>query len=139
MNWIVVVPSALASAVEFVEAFTIVLAVGITRGWRSALTGTFLAAVVLAVVTVALGAGLLRAVPLDALKVIIGVFLLLFGLKWLRKAIMRYSGLKALHDEAETFREEVAVLRQGARSTGTIDWLAASTSFNGVLLEGLEV
>jgi uncharacterized membrane protein len=139
MNWIVVVPSALASAVEFVEAFTIVLAVGITRGWRSALTGTFLAAVVLAVVTVALGAGLLKAVPLDALKVIIGVFLLLFGLKWLRKAIMRYSGLKALHDEAETFREEVAVLQQGARSTGAVDWLAASTSFNGVLLEGLEV
>jgi uncharacterized membrane protein len=103
------------------------------------MAGTFGAVVVLAVITVALGAGLLSAVPLSALKVAIGALLLLFALKWLRKAIMRFSGLKALHDEAETFREEVAMLSQAAGQRGTIDWLAASTSFNGVLLEGLEV
>jgi len=108
-----------------VEAFTIVLAVGITRGWRSALAGTFGAVLVLAAITGALGAGLLSTVPLGALKVIIGIFLLLFGLKWLRKAIMRFSGLKALHDEAETFREEVAMLSAAQRHAGAIDWLAA--------------
>jgi uncharacterized membrane protein len=139
VSWVVAVPSALASGVEFVEAFTIVLAVGITRGWRSALAGTFGAVLVLAAITGALGAGLLSTVPLGALKVIIGIFLLLFGLKWLCKAIMRFSGLKALHDEAETFREEVAMLSEAQRHAGAIDWLAASTSFNGVLLEGLEV
>jgi uncharacterized membrane protein len=139
MVWVVAVPSALASGVEFVEAFTIVLAVGITRGWRSSLAGTFGAVLVLAAITGALAAGLLSTVPLGALKVVIGVFLLLFGLKWLRKAIMRFSGLKALHDEAETFREEVAMLTKADREGGALDWLAASTSFNGVLLEGLEV
>jgi uncharacterized membrane protein len=136
----VAVPSALASAVEFVEAFTIVLAVGVTRNWRSALAGTAVALVVLAAIVLVLGVAVLRLVPIDLLRGLVGVFLLLFGLKWLRKAILRYSGYKALHDEAETFREEVEVLRsRAATDPRSIDPFAATTSFNGVLLEGLEV
>lgn len=140
MNWVVAVPAGLASGVEFVEAFTIVLAVGVTRGWRSGIAGMAAAIVVLALLVAALGAGLLNAVPLDALRTAVGIFLLLFGLKWLRKAILRYSGLKALHDEAETFREEVDRMRHERREERAgVDWIGATTSFNGVFLEGLEV
>lgn len=140
MNWVVAVPTALASAVEFVEAFTIVLAVGVTRGWRNSLAGSVIATVVLGLIVAVLGVAVLRLVPLDALRTLVGLFLLLFGLKWLRKAIMRYSGLKALHDEAETYREEVELLdRQERADRRALDWVAAGTSFNAVLLEGLEV
>ncbi len=136
--WFVAGSAALASGVEFVEALTIVLAVGFTRRWRDAFEGAIAAAVALAVIVAVLGLGLLQLVPLDALRTVIGTLLLLFGLKWLKKAILRYSGFKALHDEEATFREEVEALRIRGSERGR-DWFAVSTAFNGVFLEGLEV
>jgi len=125
--------------VEVVEAFTIVLAVGVTRGWRSSLAGAILALILLVGLVALLGIAILQVVPLTTLRIIVGVFLLLFGLKWLRKAVLRYAGFKALHDEAETFREEVAELSGGVRKRSFFDGAALATSFNAVLLEGLEV
>jgi uncharacterized membrane protein len=129
---LVVLSTFLASAVEWVEAFTIVLAVGLFRGWRAALTGTALAAVALAVIVVALGAAV-NSFPVADAQVVVGVFLLLFGLRWLHKAILRAAGLKALHDEAEEFEETQRKLSTREH------WVAVSTAFNGVLLEGVEV
>lgn len=134
----VAVSAALASGVEFVEALTIVLAVGVAKSWRDALEGTAAAAVALAVMVAVIGIGLLQLVPLDVLRTVIGVLLLVFGLKWLRKAIMRYSGLKALHDEDATYQEELERFRERGGAAGR-DWFAVSTAFNGVFLEGLEV
>jgi Ca2+/H+ antiporter, TMEM165/GDT1 family len=129
-----------ASAVEFVEAFTIVLAMGMTRSWRSALVGTALAVVALAVVTAVLGVGLKDYVQASMLQIIIGPLLLVFGLQWLRKAILRSAGLKALHDEDAIFREEQDAARQAGRETRWgLDWFAFVVSFKGVFLEGLEV
>src|SRR4051812_27205753 len=130
----------LASAVEFVEAFTIVLAMGITRGWRSALTGTIAALVLLAGVAAVSGYALINWFPESLLQLIVGTLLLIFGLQWLRKAILRSSGLKALHDEEETFREETEMARAAAseRRLG-LDWLGFVVTFKGVFLEGLEV
>ncbi|HXY85680.1 MAG TPA: hypothetical protein VEH52_09365 [Gaiellaceae bacterium] len=129
----------LASAVEMVEALTIVLAVGITRDWRSSLTGVAVAGVVLAAIVAALGPAL-TLLPLDTLRLVVGALLLVFGLQWLRKAILRASGLKALHDEREAFAHETAEARtaQVERHAG-LDWYAFTISFKGVLLEGLEV
>jgi uncharacterized membrane protein len=129
----------LASAVEFVEALTIVLAAGLTRGWRSSLTGLAAATVVLAAIVAALGPTL-RLVPINALRLVVGALLLAFGLQWLRKAILRASGYKALHDEDEIFAREA----QEARAAGTevragLDWYGFTLAFKGVLLEGLEV
>jgi len=134
----VAVSSALASAVEFVEALTIVLAVGVTKSWRDAFEGTAAASVALAVMVAIIGLGLLQLIPINTLRIVIGALLLVFGLKWLRKAILRYSGFKALHDEERAFQEEVERVRAGATGTGR-DWFAVSTAFNGVFLEGLEV
>src|SRR5579884_1107030 len=92
-----VTASFLASAVEGVEALTIVLAAGVTRGWRSALVGVGAALVILAIVTAILGPAL-TLIPIDALRLVVGALLLVFGLQWLRKAILRASGFKALHD-----------------------------------------
>src|SRR5213595_1178766 len=129
----------LASAVEMVEALTIVLAVGVTRGWRSTLVGVGAATVGLAAVVGALGPAL-TLVPLDALRVVVGALLLVFGLQWLRKAILRASGYKALHDEDEAFREErERAAAAGADERGGLDWYAFTVAFKGVLLEGLEV
>jgi uncharacterized membrane protein len=129
-----------ASAVEFVEAFTIVLAMGMTRSWRSALVGTALAVVALAVVTAVLGVALVNYVSESLLQIIIGPLLLIFGLQWLRKAILRSAGLKALHDEDAIFREEQEAARQAGRETRWgLDWFAFVVSFKGVFLEGLEV
>src|SRR6266566_9129011 len=100
----------LASAVEFVEALTIVLAAGITRGWRSALTGLGAATVALAAIVAALGPAL-TLIPIDVLRLIVGGLLLAFGLQWLRKAILRSSGYKALHDEDAIFAQETAEAR----------------------------
>src|SRR5579884_4076438 len=111
MQWAVALAAFLASAVEFVEAFTIVLVVGITINWRSSLAGAFAAAATLAVLVATLGVALVHWVPLDALRLVIGIILILFGLKWLKKAILRYSGLKALHDEEAIFEEKMAELR----------------------------
>jgi uncharacterized membrane protein len=129
---LVVLSTFLASAVEWVEAFTIVLAVGLFRGWRAALTGTAIAAVALAAIVVALGAAV-NSFPVADAQVVVGVFLLLFGLRWLHKAILRAAGLKALHDEAEEFEATQAKLSTREH------WVAVSTAFNGVLLEGVEV
>lgn len=136
--WFVAGSAALASGVEFVEALTIILAVGFTRRWRDAFEGTVAAAIALAVIVAVLGLGLLQLVPLDALRTVIGTLLLLFGLKWLKKAILRYSGFKALHDEEAAYQAEVEALRAGGTERGR-DWFAVSTAFNGVFLEGLEV
>lgn len=130
----------LAAAVEFVEAFTIVLAMGLTRGWRSALTGAVAALVVLAGVAAGAGYAIVHWFPRSALQLVIGTLLLVFGLQWLRKAILRSAGLKAKHDEAETFRTQAEVARQAESDVKAgIDWFGFVVSFKGVLLEGLEV
>lgn len=130
----------LASAVEVVEAFTIVLAMGVTRGWRAALAGTGAALLTLTVLTVALGVTLHEYVNAALLQFIVGTLLLVFGLQWLRKAILRSAGLKSLHDENQIFAEELAMARavKSERRWG-IDGFGFVVSFKGVLLEGLEV
>jgi uncharacterized membrane protein len=128
-----------ASAVEVVEAVTIVLAVGVTRGWRSTWIGVGAAALSLAVLVVVFGPALLTLVPHALLLVVIGTLLLIFGLQWVRKAVMRYTGLKALHDEALIYEREVDALRTGGAAVGAMDWTAFTVAFKGVFLEGLEV
>jgi uncharacterized membrane protein len=127
-----------ACAVEAVEALTIVLAVGATRSWRSALTGVGAALVVLAVITAALGPAV-TALPLNVLRVVVGGLLLVFGLQWLRKAILRASGLKALHDEAAAFASEQEAARGAGGVSVGLDAYSFTVAFKGVLLEGLEV
>lgn len=130
----------LASAVEFVEAFTIVLAMGLTRGWRSAIAGTVTALVLLVGVAAISGYALVNWFPESLLQFIVGTLLLVFGLQWLRKAILRSSGLKALHDEDATFREETEAARlAGSETKAGLDWFGFVVSFKGVFLEGLEV
>jgi len=129
----------LASAVEMVEALTIVLASGLTRGWRSSLIGVGAATLALAVIVAALGPAL-TLVPIDALRLVVGGLLLVFGLQWLRKAILRASGYKALHDEEAIFARELRDAENAPREERAgIDWYGFTLSFKGVLLEGLEV
>ncbi|HEX5247724.1 MAG TPA: hypothetical protein VFW41_11410 [Gaiellaceae bacterium] len=129
----------LASAVEMVEALTIVLASGIARGWRSSLAGMGAAVLALAVIVAALGPAL-TVVPLNALRLVVGGLLLTFGLQWLRKAILRASGFKALHDEDAIFARELEEAKTAARDERAgVDWYGFTLSFKGVLLEGLEV
>jgi uncharacterized membrane protein len=129
----------LASLVEAVEALTIVLAVATVRGWRPAGLGAFAGLAVLVLIVAALGP-LLNRVPLHLLQLAIGVLLLLFGMRWLRKAILRAAGVIPLHDETAAFAAETAELREQARRhEARLDWLAALASFKAVLLEGLEV
>jgi Ca2+/H+ antiporter, TMEM165/GDT1 family len=129
----------LASLVEAVEALTIVLAVAIVRGLRPALLGAFAGLAVLALIVAALGP-LLDRVPLSILQIAIGILLLLFGMRWLRKAILRAAGLIALHDEENAFAKEEAELQElERRHEARLDWLAGVASFKAVLLEGLEV
>lgn len=133
-GWVAAGTTFLASGMEFVEAATIVLAVGYTAGWRIALTATAWAITVLIAIAGILGPALIAYVPLAALKIAIGIFLTLFGYTWLRKAIWRYSGRKALRDEQSAFNKEVAELHERDNRR-----FAFATAFNGVLLEGLEV
>jgi uncharacterized membrane protein len=130
----------LACAVEGVEALTIVLAAGTARNWRSTGIGVFSALVVLAVLVAALGPAL-TVIPLPALRLVVGGLLLIFGLQWLRKAILRASGHKSLHDEAAIFAAQLAAAQTApARARWVVtDWYAFTLSFKGVLLEGLEV
>jgi uncharacterized membrane protein len=129
----------LASLVEAVEALTIVLAVATVRGWRPAGLGALAGLGVLVLIVVGLGP-ILDLVPLHLLQLAIGVLLLLFGMRWLRKAILRAAGVIPRHDEAAAFATETAELReQSYRHETWLDWLAAVTSFKAVLLEGLEV
>ena len=140
MQWVVLSAAFLASAVEFVEAFTIVLVVGVTINWRSALAGAFAAAATLALIVATLGVALVRYVPIDILRLFVGIILILFGLKWLKKAILRYSGLKALHDEEAIFEETRADLRtRGETVTPRFEPFGVALSYKAVLLEGLEV
>jgi uncharacterized membrane protein len=128
----------LACAVEMVEALTIVLAVGVTRGWRSAIIGAATALGALTVVVAALGPAL-AVLPIDSLRLFVGGILLIFGLQWLRKAILRSSGFKAMHDEDAIFAEEQRAASAAARDGSGIDWYTFTVSFKGVFLEGLEV
>ena len=136
---LLVLSSFLASAVEMVEALTIVLAAGVARGWRSALIGAGVAAVALAVVVAALGPAL-TVIPIDALRLVVGGLLLVFGLQWLRKAILRASGFKALHDEDEIYARELREAETAPHEERAgVDWYGFTLSFKGVFLEGLEV
>ncbi|HEV3264103.1 MAG TPA: hypothetical protein VG014_01165 [Acidimicrobiales bacterium] len=128
----------LACAVEMVEALTIVVAVGSTRGWRSALEGTAVALLVLGALVVALGPAIVRYVPLGTLRLVVGGLLLVFGLQWLRKAVLRASGLKAKHDEDAIFARHVEELSGTGAGRGR-DATAFVVAFKGVFLEGLEV
>ena len=131
--------SFLGTAVEFVEALTIVLAVLLTKGWRTALTGASLAVVSLAALVLILGYPLVHIVQLGIVQFIVGLLMLLFGMRWLRKAILRYTGYKAVHDEAKAFAQELERQRSsGGSGNGGVDGFGALTTFNGVLLEGLE-
>jgi uncharacterized membrane protein len=122
-----------------VEALTIVLAVGVTRGWRSPLVGTGAALLALAAIVGALGPAL-TVVPISTLRLVVGGLLLVFGLQWLRKAILRASGFKALHDEDEIFaREREAARLAGHEEKAGLDWFSFTLAFKGVFLEGLEV
>ncbi len=128
-----------ASFVEAVEALTVVLAVGLARGWRPALTGAAAALAALALIVAVLGP-LIGRVPIHALQAVVGVLLLLFGLRWLRKAILRSIGVIALRDEDEAFARQTRELAEAEpRRSNGLDWIAGLTSFKAVLLEGMEV
>lgn len=132
-----VVASFLASFVEVVEAFTIVLAVGLTQSWRPAFIGSGLALAVLAALVIVFGP-LLGLVPIQVLQFVVGVLLILFGMRWLRKAILRAVGVIALHDEEKAFAAETAELHRQAKDRRA-DYLAGVAAFKAVLLEGVEV
>jgi uncharacterized membrane protein len=142
-QWTSVAPTVLASfmasLVEFVEALTIVLAVGVVRGWRSALLGTGAALALLMALVALLGPALTR-IPLPLVQLVVGTLLLMFGLRWLRKAVLRAAGVLPLHDEAQAFAAETAGLRKEVKAAGrVIDKLAFAASFKIVMLEGIEV
>jgi uncharacterized membrane protein len=143
ITWTVAAPAIsaafLSSLVEAVEALTIVLAVGTVRGWRPAGLGALAGFLLLALIVLALGP-LLDRVPLHLLQFAIGVLLLLFGMRWLRKAILRAAGVIPLHDETIAYATETAQLREQERQhKARLDWLAALASFKAIVLEGLEV
>jgi uncharacterized membrane protein len=129
-----------ASTVEMVEALTIVVASGVTRGWRSALEGAATAVAVLAVIVLVVGVPLIHYVPIDVLRVVVGALLLVLGLSWLRKSILRASGHKALHDEDVIFAATTAELTEGATpASARRDAVGFAVAFKGVFLEGMEV
>jgi uncharacterized membrane protein len=122
-----------------VEALTIVLAMGVTRGWKATLVGTGVALVALAAIVAVLGPAL-TVIPIETLRLVVGALLLVFGLQWLRKAILRASGWRALRDEDAAFARQADAARHAAREERAgLDWYAFTISFKGVLLEGLEV
>lgn len=127
----------LASFVEVVEAFTIILAVALTRGWRPALIGTGIALAVLVAIVIAFGP-LLALLPVELVQFVVGVLLILFGMRWLRKAMLRSAGVIALRDEAAAFVRETAELERQATDRRA-DFVAGFAAFKAVLLEGVEV
>jgi uncharacterized membrane protein len=142
-SWSIAAPAIgaafLASIVEVVEAFTTILAVGVLRGWRPAITGTIAGLGFLAIIVLALGP-VLDGIPLQPLQLAIGILLLLFGMGWLRKAILRSAGVIPMHDEIVMFQKEQASFSEAAKRQATsLNWLAGMTAFKAVLLEGLEV
>jgi uncharacterized membrane protein len=138
-TWLLVLTAFLASLVEMVEVLTIILAVGLTRGWRSALLGAAAGLAVLVVIVAVLGPALIRIVPLAALQIVVGALLLIFGLQWLRTAIQRAAGLKAKRDEEVAFQHNVGALEGRPVASVGLDWTGFVVTFKGVLLEGLEV
>jgi uncharacterized membrane protein len=128
----------LASMVEFVEALTVVLAVGAVRGWRGSLIGAGAGLVLLIALTAALGPALTR-IPLDVVQLVVGGLLLLFGLRWLRKAILRAGGIIPLHDEPAVYAKQTAALNRFGAAVAALDGIAVATSFKIVMLEGIEV
>jgi Ca2+/H+ antiporter, TMEM165/GDT1 family len=128
-----------ASLVEVVEAFTIILAVAMLRGWRCAAAGAVTALCVLAGVVALLGP-LLDHIPLQPLQLTTGILLLFFGLGWLRKAILRTAGVIPLHDEVAAYASQSAELTNSSDATpAALAWIGGLTAFKAVLLEGLEV
>ena len=127
-----------ASTVEMVEALTIILAVAVTRGWRPVVLGTLGAVVGLGGLVAVLGPAV-TSIPLNSLRLVVGGLLLVFGLQWLRKAILRAGGLKALHDEDAIYQEELQRLKAAGGGRGNVDWYGVTVAFKGVFLEGLEV
>jgi Ca2+/H+ antiporter, TMEM165/GDT1 family len=137
--WTAALPAFLASFVEFVEALTVVLAVGITRGWRSAIVGSIAAIALLGLLVLAFGPMLMRF-PIAWLQIAVGWLLILFGMRWLRKAILRAGGVIGMHDESSAFEQEKRELAAAnARSLQTLDPVGFLTAFKAVTLEGLEV
>jgi uncharacterized membrane protein len=134
-----IIATFVACFVEMVEATTIVMAMGFTRNWRSTLAGTAAALATLAVVTAAAGYALATWLPESALQLVIGGLLLIFGLQWLRKAILRSSGRKAIHDEDAIYQEEVEAARAAGKTGSGLDMFSFMVSFKGVFLEGMEV
>jgi uncharacterized membrane protein len=133
-------PAFAASLVEFVEALTIVLAVGVTRQWRSTLIGVGAALLTLSVVIGVFGTALVVLVPISVLRLVIGGFLVIYGLQWFVKAILRAGGAKAKHDEAAIFEREIALMLDEPPVPATgMDWISFTVAFKGVLLEGTEV
>lgn len=137
-NWYAMLASFLGTGVEFVEALTIILAVGTVRGWRTSLSGAFTAIAILIVLVAGIGESLVQVIHLFWVQLIVGLFMLLFGIRWLRKAILRYSGLKALHDEAESYQEEVERQRSAGQTNKGIDSFGFMTTLSITFLEGLE-
>lgn len=133
-----VIAAFLASFVEFAEALTVILAVGVVRGWTGALTGTGSAIALLLAIVVAVGPAL-TVIPLDGIRIFVGTLLLLFGMRWLRKAILRSAGVIPLHDEELAYREETESLRRDGHSGRAWDKVAIATSFKITMLEGIEV
>jgi Ca2+/H+ antiporter, TMEM165/GDT1 family len=136
---LVLLATALAAGVEWVEALTIVLAVGLFKGWRTAFVGLALGLVSLVALVAVFGVTITSHISISAARTLVGVFLLLFGLKWLHKAILRSSGLKSLHDEAKTYNETRQMLMASGGPRSGVDRVGVTTSFGGVFLEGLEV
>ena len=130
----------LASLVECVEALTIVLAVGVTRGWQAVLTGTAAGLILLALLVVIFNPILRHIpIPISLLQISLGGLLFIFGANWLRKAILRAVGRKALHDQAQIYREEISVMEHAEKAKGHWDWLALITGFKAIVVEGVEV
>lgn len=136
--WTATLPAFLASTVEFVEALTIVLAVGITRGWRSAIIGSIAAIGLLGLLVVIFGPALGRF-PITWLQIAVGWLLILFGMRWLRKAILRTAGAISMHDETSAFELHKQQLEDPSRNRSRLDVIGFLASFKAVTLEGLEV
>lgn len=130
--------SFLGTSVEFIEALTIILAVGTIRGWKSSLSGAALAIIILTILVVGIGTPLVQIIHIFWVQLLVGLFMLLFGIRWLRKAILRYSGLKAIHDEAESYQSELERQRKAGQVGKGMDTFGLMTSLSITFLEGME-
>lgn len=140
ITFVTIVSSFLASSVEFVEAVTIVLAVGVTRQWRSTLIGVLTALAALALLVGIFGTAIVLFVPIGVVRLVVGGFLLIYGLQWLTNAVLRAGGARAKHDETAIYEREIAALRAEPPVPATgMDWISFTVATKGVLLEGLEV